>query len=113
MHLIKRGLLLGVLITGSITMTQCKMYKDPEDTQTMAAEAIPTDVEVPEFWELSTNPSDTTQVAGDWYREFHREELNALVEEALDTTNLAILMQLAKIDFSSAGIRFSKSGKNV
>lgn len=89
---------------------QCKSYKDPADTEGLVDQAAAGNFDVPEFWEAS---GDTATVAENWYREFNDPELNALVEESIDSTNLSIIYQLARIEQSQAIRSLQESGKRV
>ena len=102
---------LGLLILVSFLFLQCKMYDNPGNTKELSQNATPPNFEVPDYWELGE--TDSLSVQDDWYYSFNEPHLNQLIDEALDTTNMAIMFQLAKIDESRARVKLAESGKKV
>lgn len=88
----------------------CKSYKEPADTEGLIQQATENNFEVPEFWESS---EDTLAVSNNWYKNFDDPVLNAYVEEAIDSTNLSIVYQLALIEQNQALKSLAQSGKKV
>lgn len=105
-NVFKVSLLIGVVLL----IQNCKSYQDPIETNDLAKESLANRFEVPEFWEAST---DTSDVGENWYKDFNDKALNALIKEAIDTTNLSIIYQLALIEQSSAQRDLTQSDKNV
>lgn len=101
--------LISVLLIILVAMS-CKSYKEPLDTEGLVEQATANNFEVPEFWESS---SDTASVGANWYKNFNDSNLNGLVEEAIDSTNLSMVFQLALIDQSKAFKQLAQSGKKV
>lgn len=111
MNYLKFSKKLGLLILVSFLFHQCKMYDNPGNTKELSKNATPPNFEVPDYWELGT--TDSLSVQDDWYYSFNEPHLNQLIDEALDTTNMAIMFQLAKIDESRARVKLAESGKKV
>ena len=102
---------LSLLILVSFLFHQCKMYDNPGNTKELSQNATPPNFEVPDYWELGE--TDSLSVQDDWYYSFNEPLLNQLIDEALDTTNMAIMFQLAKIDENRARVKLAESGKKV
>lgn len=102
---------LFLLILVSSFLLQCKMYDNPGNTKELSQSSTPPKFEVPDYWELGK--TDTISVQDDWYYSFNDSHLNQLINEALDTTNMALMFQLAKIDESRARVKLAESGKKV
>lgn len=94
----------------ALITVKCKLYKNPEATSDLAAKSLESSFDIPEYWEAK---QDSMGVVENWYTTFNDPYLNELVEEAVDTTNLTILYQLALIDQSRAQSHLAKTGKNV
>lgn len=107
----KKSLKLSFLVVFALLLQQCKLYKTPENTKEMAKKATADNFEIPDYWSL--NAGDTLDIAENWYKTFNNDQLNVLVEEALDTSNFAIIFQLANIDVSTARAKLAKSGKSI
>lgn len=110
MSYLKKILRLSFLIGLLFLVQQCKLYKDPEGTNELAAKSLESRFEIPEYWEAK---QDSSEVVENWYTTFNDTGLNQLVEEAIDTSNLSILYQLALIDQGIAESSLSKSRKSV
>ena len=93
-----------------VLLQNCKSYKDPASTEELVDQAIENNFEVPEFWEAS---NDTAAVSDNWYKNFNDPKLAGLVEEAVDSTNLSIVYQLALIEQNKAMRDLAQSGKRV
>ena len=104
--IIKSLLFIGL----TLLIHNCKSYEQPAETNSIVTEALGNKIIVPEFWDTS---SDTSKVKENWYKEFHDPFLESLVEEAIDTTNLSIIYQLALIEQTSAQRGLSQSNKSL
>lgn len=93
-----------------ILLQNCKSYQDPASTEELVKEVTENNFEVPEFWEAS---DDTASVSQNWYKNFKDVKLEKLVEEAVDSTNLSIVYQLALIEQNKALRDLAQSGKRV
>lgn len=114
LNVIRYGkILLLIAFTG--LLQQCKLYKNPENTSDLAKQSLSTKFEIPEYWETEVNDvnQDSMNVVENWYKKFNDSHLNKLVEEAIDTSNLTILYQLALIDASIASSNLAFSRKNI
>lgn len=107
----KRILKLAFLGLFALSLQQCKLYKNPEGTEQLSKQATENTFDIPEYWNLGT--SDTLDIADDWYKSFSNNQLNSLIDEALDTTNFAVIFQLANIDANQARVKLARSGKSV
>ena len=94
----------------TLLLQNCKSYEQPAVTESIAVESLESKIEIPEFWETS---SDTIEVKEDWYKEFNDPKLDSLVLEAIDTSNLSIIYQLALIEQSNAQRDLAQSNKKV
>lgn len=102
---------LSLLVLISLVFHQCKLYDNPGNTKELSQSSTPPNFEVPDYWELGK--TDSLSVQDDWYYSFNDPHLNQLIDEALDTTNLSIMFQLAKIDENRARVKLAESGKKV
>jgi len=110
MNYLKKILAGSLFICLMLLFQQCKLYQNPEGTNELAAESLESRFDIPEYWETK---QDSMEVVENWYTTFNDSHLNELVKEAIDTTNLTILYQLALIDESMAQAHYSKTGKMV
>lgn len=110
MSYLKKILSLSLLVSLLFLFQQCKLYKNPEGTNELAAKSLESRFDIPEYWETK---QDSMEVVENWYTTFNDSNLNELIEEAIDTTNLTILYQLALIDESMALSSYSKTGKSI
>lgn len=110
MSYLKKILSVSLLVGFILLFQQCKLYQNPEGTDELAAKSLESRFEIPEYWEAK---QDSTEVVENWYTTFDDPDLNKLVEEAIDTSNLSILYQLALIDQGIAESSLSKSRKSV
>lgn len=99
------------LIIFLVLVQNCKLYKNPEDTQELSKSAVPVDLELTEYWKQGV--SDTIPIADNWHTTFNDDLLNELVLESIDTTNLNIIYQLAGIDAAIARVQLAKSGGKI
>ncbi len=106
-----RKLLKFIFLLGIVLLFHnCKSYQEPAETKIIVAESLQNDFVIPEYWGSS---QDTSKVTENWYKNFNDIKLNSLIEEAIDTTNLSIVYQLALIEQSQSQIDLAKSGNKV
>jgi len=110
MFYLKRILKVSLIISLLFLLQQCKLYQNPEGTKELAAKSLESSFTIPEYWETK---QDSMELVENWYTTFNDSGLNKLVEEAIDTTNLTILYQLALIDQGMAESQLTKTRKNV
>lgn len=99
------------LVIVALSLQQCKLYKTPPPTEALSKESLPEKFDIPEYW--NSTQIDTAEVVDDWYTTFNDTDLNNLVMEALDSTNLPIIFHLARIDASLAQKKLAKSRNSV
>ena len=105
-NIVKITLLLSIIIL----FQNCKSYQEPTETKELANEGLNNRFEIPEFWESNQN---TAKVTENWYKNFQTPSLDSLIEEAIDTTNLTIVYQIALIEQSTSQRNLSESDKSV
>lgn len=101
---------IGLSLLSLVCVLNCKSYKEPMTTSETVDQLTENTFDIPEFWEAG---NDTISVSDDWYKEFNDKDLEVLVKEAIDTTNLSIIYQLALIEQSKAVRSLEESGKKV
>lgn len=110
MSVLKKTIRGSVFLCIMLIIQQCKVYDKPPKTEELATESLADSFNIPEFWETR---QDSAEVVENWYKTFNDTHLNELVEEAIDTTNLSIIYQLALIEESIAQVNLAKSDKSV
>lgn len=106
-----KGIKLCFMFTLFLVFQQCRLYEKPLNTDELSAESIPENFEIPEYW--NDKSKDSTDLADNWYTTFNDDNLNSLVIEALDSSNLPIIFHLARIDASLAQQKLARSGRSI
>lgn len=94
-----------------ILLSQCTLFKNPSDTESIANESLPDNILIPDKWIMDSINNDV--VSDNWYFQFDQPLLDQYVASALDSSNPGVVFRLARIEGSTAGIQIARSGRAV